>query len=308
MPCCMARVSPRDELCVVLRRPQIPTSNARTTGEKTVVVDLAPRTEDEQLANRLRDLGLEPTSDVLDNLRSMIVAVASWKGGVGKTMLAYELAWFLRAVLVDFDWDRGGISRQWGYRHETRTTAPLLDALESGKTPRPLRGGETRADLVPSHPDWSVNQPPNDLLASRLEEWAATWRRPVVVDTHPGGVPSTYGALAAAHLVVVPAPFGEREFEALEGLLDELQSYPLLIVPNMVPSIPVERDINRLADLGERYNAPIGPMVSEYRWLRRRQRRMAVSSTRPVPKRAQVLVNELSQVTKAVVTHVRAAA
>lgn len=268
-----------------------------------MVVDVATPTDESALATRVRDMGLSPTDELLARLRGTIVAVASWKGGVGKTMLAYELSWWLSSVLVDFDWDRGGISRQWGYRYETRTNAPLLDAIDAGRTPRPLRGGEFRADLVPSHPDWAANQPSDDQLASTLERWAGEWNRPVVVDTHPGGVPSTYAAIAAAHLVVVPAPFGEREFEAVEGLLDELRSYPLLIIPNMIPGIPLERDITRLENLSKTYGAPIGPMVSEYRWLRRRQRRMAVSATRPIPKRAGPLVDELSKVGAAVITH-----
>lgn len=267
-----------------------------------IVVDLATRPGAVGF-ERLRELGVDAAPEAVDRLRGKIIAVASWKGGVGKTTLAYELAWLLGSVLVDFDWDRGGISRQWGYRHETRTNAPLLDALEAGRTPHPLRGGEYRADLVPSHPDWSANQPSDDRLAGVLEGWAGEWNRPVVVDTHPGGVPSTYGAIAAAHLVVVPVPFGEREFEAVQGMLDELRTYPLLLIPNMIPSIPLERDITRLADVGEHYNVRIGPLISEYRWLRRRQRRMAVSASRPTPKRAARLVGELTSVTRAVIEH-----
>lgn len=34
-----------------------------------------------------------------------IITVASWKGGVGKTTLAYEVAYQTGAVLVDLDWE-----------------------------------------------------------------------------------------------------------------------------------------------------------------------------------------------------------
>lgn len=236
---------------------------------------------------------------------SGIVTVAASKGGVGKTTLASELAYILGGVLIDLDWDRGGVSRSWGYRHETRKTAPLLDALESGRTPRPLHG-RFRADLVPSHPDFANNQPPADVLASELERWAADWGRLVVADTHPGGVPSTYGAVAAARLVLVPAPLFTKELDALEGTVEELRDYPLLIVPNMVARIPPAREIERLEQIARAANVPVGPAVSDYTWLKRRQRRMAVSAADPVAARAQSFVDELRQVAAVVKSYVAA--
>ncbi len=232
-----------------------------------------------------------------------IVTIAAWKGGVGKSMLALELAYLLDAVLVDLDWDRGGASRAWGYRHETRKTAPLLDALESGRTPKPLHG-KYRADLVPCEPDFGPNQPTAERLTSELERWSGEWSRPVVVDTHPGGVASTFGAVSAAHVVVVPAPLGTRELEALEGMLEELRDYPLLVIPNMIAPIPPEREIARLEQITKHADVPVGPMVSEYRWLRRRQLRMAITAGDP-NNRTSALVEELRAVAKAVIQHGR---
>ena len=153
-----------------------------------------------------------------------IITVAAAKGGVGKTTIAYELAWLLKAPLVDLDWDRGGATRQWGYRHETFVRAPLLDALENGRTPRLVKGMR-KPDLVPCHPDFVDNQPSAEELASALEKWAHEWGSDyVVVDTHPGGVPSTFGAMSAASTVVTPVVLATKELEALEGLLAELPS------------------------------------------------------------------------------------
>src|ERR1700694_4686620 len=71
-----------------------------------------------------------------------VVTLAATKGGVGKTVLAYELAAVLGAVLVDLDWDTGGASRLWG--HDTRRfkRSALLDAFEHGPNahaPQPRR-------------------------------------------------------------------------------------------------------------------------------------------------------------------------
>lgn len=233
-------------------------------------------------------------------LDQLLVAIAAWKGGVGKTEIAKEIAWILAAVLVDFDWDRGNASRAWGYRHETRTNAPLIDAFETGRTPRPLKGGEFRADLVPSHPDWMANQPEDEVVTRHIEQWSTEWRRPIVMDTHPGGGDSTYGAVAAAHVIVAPVVLEQRPLEALEGMADELRSYPLLIVPSMVSAAP-RKMVDRLQDISETYGLPVGPPISKYSWLAQRQYRMAVSARKPVPARSRPFVREVNAVARAVV-------
>ena len=86
-------------------------------------------------------------------MTSKIITVAAYKGGVGKTRTAYELAYLLGAPLVDFDYDGGGASGLWGYDHGRYTRAPLLDAFLTDRIPRPLSGGGTKPDLVPTHPN-----------------------------------------------------------------------------------------------------------------------------------------------------------
>src|SRR5699024_2428783 len=166
-----------------------------------------------------------------DELAGRIITVMSGKGGVGKTLLSMELAYCLDAVLLDLDWDGGGATRALGYLHERYQRAPLLDALDTGKPPRPKRMSR-RPDLVPSHPDLEANQPEATDTAGLVTSWAQHWGRPVVCDTHPGGSPATLGACAAADLVVMPVILGTRELNALEQTLDETAQYPLLLVPN----------------------------------------------------------------------------
>ena len=227
-----------------------------------------------------------------------IYTVASYKGGVGKTTLASELAYVLDAVLLDLDWDRGNATRAWGYRTEQRVTAPLLDAIEAGRTPRPLKGAR-KADLVPCHEDFVDMQPEATTMAGLIERWAKEWGRDVVADTHPGGSPSTLGAMSAAHRVLVPAPFGEKEHEALEGMVGQLADYPLMVVPSRVPPVPPERDIARLRRITQEAEVPVGPPVSNYVWLPRRTRRMAVSAP-PVAKQGQRFAEEVAAVAEAV--------
>lgn len=209
-----------------------------------------------------------------------IVTLAATKGGVGKTVLAYELAAVLGGVLVDLDWDTGGASRLWG--HDTRRfkRSSLLDAFEHGPNahaPQPRRK-RYRPALIPGHPDLSASDIPHDLVASCLTTWAGQWGTPyVVVDTHPGANELTDGAMQCANLVVVPTVLAAREMDALEGMLEDFQGYRLLIVPNMVPSSPPRRFVDRLEVLATRYGVPVAPPISEHRWWRRRIRRAALT-------------------------------
>ena len=233
-----------------------------------------------------------------------VITVAAYKGGVGKTTLALELAYLLNAVLVDLDWDLGGATRAWGYRYETRKGSLLLDALEKGRVPAPLTGGAHKADLVPSHPELADAVSDGDALASTLEKWAREWDRPIVVDTHPGGTTTTFGALSASSLALVPTVLATKELDALEGLLIELRDYPLMLAPNKVPGSPPRAELERLTALATRYGVPVAPPVNEYRWLPRRRIRVAVTSTDPQPARTAAFTEQLRAVTIAVSTRV----
>ena len=221
---------------------------------------------------------------------SNIVTVAARKGGVGKTTLAYELAWLLDAPLVDLEFDEGSATRVWGYRHEDRVRAPLLDALESGRTPRPLSGYH-KPDLVPCHPDFQLNQPAADDMADALSRWAGEWQRDfVVVDTHGGGSPSGDGAIAAASVVVVPVPLKTKDLNATEGMVREMPDYPLVILPNMVPRVPSAAEIDRVAQIVAGTPVPVAEPVPYVRGIETRKKRVAITSEDPTPKAYQPFV------------------
>lgn len=229
-----------------------------------------------------------------------IITVASPKGGVGKTTIAYELAWLLAAPLVDLDWDQGNSTRQWGYRHESRLRAPLLDALERGRPPVPLRG-ERKPDLVPCHPDFAANQPDAEDMAAALGKWAGEWGRPyVVVDTHPGFTGSSLGAMQVASVVVTPAVMKTKELEALDGMLSDMPDYPLLLVPNMVPPVPPGPELKRLRQMVARAKVQVSPPVGRHEWIGRRKVRVALTSYKPEPRRIQRVADQLRAVAEAV--------
>lgn len=234
-----------------------------------------------------------------------IVTVAAAKGGVGKTTIAYELAYVLGAPLVDLDWDRGGVTGSaWGYRVRDRMRAPILDALEKGRTPRLLRG-KRRPDLVPSHPDLEANQPPPGDVADALEKWAADWARPfVVVDTHPGAGEVTFGAMSASDVIVVPTVLRTKELDGLEGMIEEFPGYPLLLIPNKVPRVPPARELARVRRMRIEADVQVGPVVADHgSWLRTRRARVALTSyAPPEPARIARVATDLRAVAEAVRT------
>lgn len=232
--------------------------------------------------------------------RPPIVTSAAWKGGDGKSTTARELAYLLDAVLVDLDWDAGCSTRSMGYRHENHVRFPLEDAFLKRQTPSPVRG-RRKADLVPSYPGLADEQPDRDEVTESLERWAREWGRPIVVDTHPGGCELTYGAVNAADVVVVPAVLVKESLNALEGMVDELTDYPLLITPNKV-SNPTAWARNRLKSIVGAHDLPTGPLVYDEEWIRKRTINIAISSE-PVAKRARRYVDSMDALVEAVINY-----
>lgn len=240
-----------------------------------------------------------------DGSRPPIVAVAAWKGGDGKSTFARELAYLLGGVLLDGDWDAGCSSRSMGYRHERYVRYPLKDAFEKGRTPTPIIG-RRKADLIPSYPGLVDDQPPRDEVTDAVETWAKELKRPLIADTHPGGSEMTYGLINSADVIVVPAVMVKESLNALEGMVDELTDYPLLITPNKV-SAPPAWARRRLASIVERHgddhgSLPMGPLVREEKWITKRTRNYAISSE-PVPQHAVRFVSSMDNLAKAVMNY-----
>jgi chromosome partitioning protein len=232
-----------------------------------------------------------------------IVTVWAPKGGVGKTTLAYELAYALGGPLIDLEWDDGSASVQWGLKEpEPAERARLIRGFRTGNAPRPLRA-ERRPDLVPGHPDLEAELPEPERIAELFAKWAVEWERPyVVVDTHPGSGRAGRGAVAPANVVVVPVVFKTKELNALETALKEYGDYPLLIVPNMVPPVPPARELDRFRKMVRAAGVPVAPAVSNHVWWSRRMVPSAIAShpEDAVPAKLYGAYNELRRLAEEV--------
>jgi chromosome partitioning protein len=230
------------------------------------------------------------------------IAVAAAKGGIGKSRLARELAYVLMAVLCDLEWDKGGSSFALGYDERQRKRAPLIDALKSGKTPRPISGKGRKPDLIPGHKDLERNQPTPEYLAETLTRWSEDLQRRLVMDTHPGGSPTAYGAMLASRVTVVPQVLGVDELNALEGMLEDMSDYPLLVVPYQVERAPKAWALDRFDDLKERFEFVEGPPVGYYPWMKDVQHKTPLTARRP-SKRTGPFIEEIHAVAEAVLAY-----
>ncbi|KXP11611.1 chromosome partitioning protein ParA [Tsukamurella pulmonis] len=235
-----------------------------------------------------------------------IVVLHSRKGGVGKSTSAYELAYELDAVLVDFEHDGGGVSVKWGYRHQDRVKIPILDALETGRTPLPLKGHK-KARLVPGHPDLYDQLSDAEQVANALEQWAGEWDTEwVVVDTHPGVSAAAHGAMQVAHAVVVPTPLKQLEMNALEELVVDMADYPVIISPTMVPTTAPAGPLRRLNKLVEEHPAlRVSPPVPNAAAVGHRTRRTAITSDAPPVKALRGVAEAYAETAKFIQTYVQ---
>lgn len=232
-----------------------------------------PRPDIESLAARHRG-----------QLDKLVIASIAYKGSQGKTTLIYELMALLDGVLIDFEHDDGSSSLKWGYDPNKRLTAPLIDALRTGRPPTPLRGGAQRPDLVPGNKALSSTMLTSRQVTENLIAWQKHWARLAGVDAHPGGTETTRGIAAAADVIITPVTFGKLELDALNGMLDELAGYPVIVVPNRVKSI---KDITyqRFVAIMEAHPyAVTGPAIREARELPDRTRHTAITTHHPVLK------------------------
>jgi chromosome partitioning protein len=275
-----------------------------TSSTATAQHELDPDEEELETEDEETETGSVPAQRIVRSpfirLPPCNLCVISWKGGVAKTTLAYELAYLFGGRLVDWDWDKGGATKAWGRRVEKFVKAPLLDAIETGRTPRPLRGA-LKPDLIPSHPDLGTNMPEAEKVAESLELWVGESGETHISDTHPGGNPAAYGAMSVSRLVIVPAVLKTKELDALEGMLEEIPDYPLLIVPMMVPPAPPAAEFARFKAMCRSVDAPVSPMISRYDWIGTRKIRRALTSyDEPEPARIKLVATQLRSVAKAV--------
>ena len=220
-----------------------------------------------------------------------VLTVASRKGGVGKSTIAYEVAYELDAILLDLDWDAGAVSPAWGYRHEARATDAMMSAIEHGRTPRVLSGFR-KPRLVPGSPDlvdahfsaqeWS------DLISTWAQAWGSEW---IVIDTHPGVTEPGNGAMSLSNLILSPFALRTKEMAAVEQIVAEMADYPLAVVPNFVPTIPPAAELRRLQAIIAGTPVQVTPFIPNVNKIGTRKRRMAMCAETPTPRAYQPAVD-----------------
>lgn len=237
---------------------------------------------------------------------SNLVVVHSRKGGVGKSTTAYELAWLLEAVLVDLDWEQGGLTYDWGYRWQDRMKSPVLAAIEGERTPKPLKGFR-KPLLLPSHPDYVDALPEADERGDLLVAWTNDWGSEyVVVDTHPGATGATNGALSRANVVVSPVELTTKCLNATEAMIDELADYPLVLIPNMVPRYPPKQEIKRLRSIVSGTPVQVGPLLPLAPPVKARKKHMAITAEDKPAKRLAEFAASMREVANFVKEYVNA--
>jgi len=143
-----------------------------------------------------------------------VVAIANQKGGVGKTTLAFHLAWGLfekgaRVLVVDFD-PQGNLSLSFGHRRSCTAGALFSDEKVEANLQTVPASAEIPADkfsIVTSDRElalWDGDRAKFGRLRRGLRQVAEKWDW-VVIDCPPSLGTLTLNSLAAADYVLVPS-------------------------------------------------------------------------------------------------------
>lgn len=234
-----------------------------------------------------------------------ILVVHSRKGGVMKTTTAYELGYVLDAVVVDLEHDLTGVTVLWGDRPLDRAGVPILDAIASGRTPKPLKGYR-KPRLVPGHPSLGTEGPGRERMSEALLKWAAEWDTEwVVVDTHPGAAEHTHGALAVADVVLAPTTLDLPDLRGLEQLVDEMLDYPVVVLPTKVRPVPPAIGLKKLGQITANTQVQVAPPIPFVSSMGQRTKRIAVTSENPPAKPLRLLAERYKMVGEFVKEYVK---
>jgi chromosome partitioning protein len=130
-----------------------------------------------------------------------------------------------------------------------------------------------------------------------LLKWAGEWGRDwVVVDTHPGATEVVNGALSIAHVVVTPVPLRSSDLDGTEHMVRELADYPVVLVPNFVPSVAPAAEVRRLGRIIEGTPVQVGPLIPAALAVGTRKKRMAITSEDPPAKALRPVAEALRSV------------
>lgn len=121
-------------------------------------------------------------------------------------------------------------------------------------------------------------------MLSRIGYSDTDW---IIVDTHPGASPGAHGALAVANVVLAPTALRTAELDATAELVNEIADYPLVIVPNFVPTTPPAPEIQRLRQIIADTPVQVAPPIPTALHVGTRKKRIAITAETPPAKSLQ---------------------
>lgn len=224
-----------------------------------------------------------------------IAVLHTCEGGVGKSLIAYEEFNLLNDVLVDVEHDCGGVTAKWGYRpqdyprapdfsrrfsqaHQPQTDARIQEACTGARPPR----------LYDHRPDAETMA---EALTKGAHEWPAEWghRR------HPSrgqsrGPRAPWPSLTSCWR---PTALRTAELDATAELVYQIADYPLVIVPNFVPTTPPAAEIRRLRQIIENTPVQVAPPIPTALHVGTRKKRIAITAENPSAKSLQRVADAL---------------
>ncbi len=157
------------------------------------------------------------------------------------------------------------------------------------------------------HPDLYHHQPDANTMAEALTQWGQEcgpdW---IVVDTHPGASPAAHGAMSVANIVLAPTALRTAELDATEELVNEIADYPLVLVPNFVPTTPPAPEIERLRRIIAGTPVQVAPPIPTALHVGTRKKRMAITAETPPAKSLQKVADALGHLSDFVKGYVNA--
>lgn len=94
-------------------------------------------------------------------------------------------------------------------------------------------------------------------------------------------------------MIVTPVPLRSSDLDGTEHMVKELSDYPVVLVPNFVPSVPPAAEVRRLRQIVEGTPVQVAAPIPAALAVGTRKKRMAITSENPPGKALQPVASAL---------------